>query len=211
MVASADGQSLKRQEIQRVIIAGGGTAGWMAAASLSKLIGRELSISLVESDQIPTVGVGEATIPSILTINRLLQIPEPEFLKATQGTFKLGIEFENWRQRGHSYIHSFGDTGRGCWAAGFHHFWKKGQDQGISGEYGDYCAELKAAEQGKFGLLSKHKLNYAYHLDAGLYAAYLRKIAEQHGVRRVEGGYRVDARKTPVTMISRIDGIVNHG
>jgi tryptophan halogenase len=175
------------QDINRIVIAGGGTAGWMAAAALSKLIGRKLDISLVESDQIPTIGVGEATIPTILTINRLLQIPEPDFLKAVQGTFKLGIEFENWKHLGHRYIHSFGDTGRGSWAAGFHHFWLKGMRDGISKPYGDYCAELKAAEQSKFAVLSKHKLNYAYHLDAGLYAGYLRGIAEQHGVRRVEG------------------------
>jgi tryptophan halogenase len=178
---------VQNQQIERIVIAGGGTAGWMAAAAIAKLIGRELDITLVESDQIPTVGVGEATIPTILTINRLLQIPEPDFLKAVQGTFKLGIEFENWRRPGHSYIHSFGDTGRGCWAAGFHHFWLKGRNQGVSSDYGQYCAELKAAEQGKFALLSQHKLNYAYHLDAGLYAAYLRRIAEQHGARRVEG------------------------
>lgn len=181
------GQRMESQQIQRVVIAGGGTAGWMAAASIARLIGRNLDISLIESDQIPTVGVGEATIPTILTINRLLKIPEPEFLKAVQGTFKLGIEFENWRRQGHRYIHSFGDTGRGCWAAGFHHFWLKGLQQGISRDYGEYCTELKAAEQGKFAVLSKHKLNYAYHLDAGLYAAYLRKIAEAHGVRRIEG------------------------
>jgi tryptophan halogenase len=178
---------MQGKPIKRVVIAGGGTAGWMAAAAIAKLIGRDLDVALVESDDIPTVGVGEATIPSILTINRLLQIPEPEFIREVQGTFKLGIEFENWRRPGHRYIHSFGDTGRGCWAAGFHHFWLKGQRQDISRPYGDYCVELKAAEQGRFAVLSNQRLNYAYHLDAGLYGAYLRGIAEQHGVRRIEG------------------------
>ncbi len=178
---------MQNQQINKIVIAGGGTAGWMAAAAISKLIGRDLDISLVESDQIPTVGVGEATIPSILTINRLLKIPEPEFIKAVQGTFKLGIQFENWRRPGHTYFHSFGDTGKGCWAAGFHHFWLKGLREGLSSEYGAYCPELSAAQQDKFALLSKYKVNYAYHLDAGLYAAYLRKVAEQHGVRRIEG------------------------
>ena len=178
---------MQNKSIERVVIAGGGTAGWMAAAAISKLIGKKLDVCLIESDDIPTVGVGEATIPTILTINRLLQIPEPEFLKAVQGTFKLGIEFENWRRQGHRYIHSFGDTGQGCWAAGFHHFWLKGLAQGISRNYGEYCPELQAAQQSKFAIQSQHKLNYAYHFDAGLYGGYLRKIAEQHGVRRIEG------------------------
>lgn len=175
------------QAIKKVVIAGGGTAGWMAAAALSKLVGQKLDITLVESEAIGTIGVGEATIPSILTINRLLQIPEPEFLRETKATFKLGIAFENWRKLGHRYIHSFGDTGTGCWAAGFHHFWRRGLNEGYSKPYGDYCLELKAAEANRFGLLSQQKVNYAYHLDATLYAAYLRKLAEQAGVRRIEG------------------------
>jgi tryptophan halogenase len=175
------------QAIKKVVIAGGGTAGWMAAAALSKLVGQKLDITLVESEAIGTIGVGEATIPSILTINRLLQIPEPEFLRETKATFKLGIAFENWRKLGHRYIHSFGDTGTGCWAAGFHHFWRRGLDEGYSKPYGDYCLELKAAEANRFGLLSQQKVNYAYHLDATRYAAYLRKLAERAGVIRVEG------------------------
>ena len=87
---------MTQRNVERVVIAGGGTAGWMAAAALSRLVGRKLSITLVESEEIGTVGVGEATIPTILTINRLLQIPEPDFIKLTSGTFKLGIRFENW-------------------------------------------------------------------------------------------------------------------
>lgn len=173
--------------VRKVVIAGGGTAGWMAAASIAKLIGKHLDVTLIESDAIGTIGVGEATIPTILTINRLLQIPEPEFLREVQGTFKLGIQFENWRKPGHRYIHSFGETGQGCWAAGFHHFWLKGLNQGVSRAYGDYCTELQAAEQNRFAVLSDQKLNYAYHLDASRYAAYLRKLAEAHGVKRIEG------------------------
>lgn len=173
--------------VNQVVIAGGGTAGWMAAAAIAKLIGANLKVTLIESDAIPTIGVGEATIPTILTINRLLQIPEPDFLDAVQGTFKLGIQFENWRRLGHRYIHSFGETGQGCWAAGFHHFWLKGLNQGVSRPYGDYCVELQAAEQGRFAVLSNQKLNYAYHLDAGRYAAALRRLAEAHGAVRVEG------------------------
>ncbi len=175
------------QPMRRVVIAGGGAAGWMAAAALSRLIGANLDITLVESDDIATVGVGEATIPTILTINRLLKIPEPEFIKATQGTFKLGIAFENWRRPGHRYIHSFGDTGKSAWAAGFHHFWLRGRELGIARDYGAYCPELQAAEQGRFGILSGRKLNYAYHFDAALFGGYLRQLAEGAGVRRVEG------------------------
>lgn len=174
-------------QINKVVIAGGGTAGWMAAASISKLVGRRLDITLIESETIGTIGVGEATIPSLLTINRLLKISEPEFLRETKATFKLGIAFENWRKLGHRYIHSFGDTGTGCWAAGFHHFWLRGVNEGFAKLYGDYCLELQAAEMSRFGLVSSHKINYAYHLDATQYAAYLRRLAEQAGVRRVEG------------------------
>jgi tryptophan halogenase len=177
----------KDRPINRVVIAGGGTAGWMAAAALSRLVGRQLEVTLVESEEIGTVGVGEATIPTLLTMNRLLQIPEPDFIKATSGTFKLGIRFENWLYEGHDYIHSFGDTGKGCWAGGFQHFWKKGQQQGLAEEYGAYCTELRAAVENKFGILSEHKLNYAYHLDATAYGQYLRRLAEENGTQRIEG------------------------
>ena len=94
------GSEANKGGVRRVVIAGGGTAGWMAAAAIAKLIGKNLQVTLVESDAIPTIGVGEATIPTILTINRLLQMPEPEFLRSVQGTFKLGIQFENWRKLG---------------------------------------------------------------------------------------------------------------
>ena len=175
------------KSIQRVVIAGGGTAGWMAAAALSRLVGRPLSVTLVESEEIGIVGVGEATIPTLLTINRLLQIPEPDFIKSTQGTFKLGIRFENWLHEGHQYLHSFGDTGKGCWAGGFQHFWLRGKREGVAAEYGEYCAELKAAEANRFGITSDQRLNYAYHLDATAYGQYLRGLAESSGTLRIEG------------------------
>ena len=173
--------------IRKIIIAGGGTAGWMAAASLSKLIGRNLDISLIESDQIPTVGVGEATIPSILILHKLLEIDEKEFLADVHGTFKLGIAFENWRDVNEDYIHSFGYTGKDCWAAGFQHFWLKGKQEGICKDFGEYCPELVAAKDNKFAIMSNLALNYAYHIDAGRYAGFLRRMAEAHGVKRVEG------------------------
>ena len=173
--------------IKKVVIAGGGTAGWMAAASISKLIGKNLDITLIESDQIPTVGVGEATIPSLLILHQLLKIKEEEFVAAVHGTFKLGISFENWRNVNEDYIHSFGYTGKDCWAAGFQHFWLKGRQEGISKEFGQYCPELVAAKQGKFAVLPNLAINYAYHIDAGRYATFLRKIAEDNGVTRTEG------------------------
>ncbi len=174
-------------KITKVVIAGGGTAGWMAAASLSKLIGKNLEVSLIESDEIPTVGVGEATIPSMLILHRLLEIDEKEFVAAVHGTFKLGIAFENWRDVDEDYIHSFGYTGKDSWAAGFQHFWLKGRKEGVSKEFGRYCPELIAARENRFAVLPNLTLNYAYHLDAGRYAVFLRKIAEAHGAKRVEG------------------------
>jgi tryptophan halogenase len=173
--------------IKKVVIVGGGTAGWMAAASLSKLIGKNLEVSLIESDQIPTVGVGEATIPTMLILHQLLGIKEQDFVAAVHGTFKLGIAFENWRNVNEDYIHSFGYTGKDCWAAGFQHFWLKGQQEGLSKDYGQYCPELVAAKDSRFAISATQSLNYAYHIDAGRYAGFLRKIAEEHGANRVEG------------------------
>ncbi|WP_111642173.1 tryptophan halogenase family protein [Marinimicrobium alkaliphilum] len=175
------------QGIKNIVIAGGGTAGWMAAASLAKLLGKHLNITLIESDAIGTVGVGEATIPTLLTLHRLLDINEQEFVAAVQGTFKLGIQFENWRGIGKDYIHSFGFTGKDCWAASFQHFWLKGAERGIVSDYGDYCTEHLAAREEKFAVLPSNGLNYAYHMDAGLYAQFLRKMAEKHGATRIEG------------------------
>lgn len=174
-------------EVKKVVIAGGGTAGWMAAAALSKVLGKNLEISLVESDDIGTVGVGEATIPTLLFFNQLLGINEKDFLLATNGTFKLGIKFENWLAPGSDYIHAFGTTGKDYWAAGFHNFWLKGVGTGIKQGFGDYCLERKAAEAGKFAHLPNKGLSYAYHLDATSYGQFLRQFSEALGVIRVEG------------------------
>lgn len=178
---------MEHRKIHKVVIAGGGTAGWMAAASLSKLLGKTLDITLVESDVIGTVGVGEATIPTLLTLHDLLKIKEQDFVSAVQGTFKLGISFENWRDVGKDYIHSFGFTGQDCWAAGFQHFWLKGKKLGISKDFGEYCNEWLAAKHNRFAVLPNQNLNYAYHIDASLYAQFLRKIADEYGVVRQEG------------------------
>lgn len=178
---------MKSQRIHRVVVAGGGTAGWMAAASLARLLGDTIDVQLVESDVIGTVGVGEATIPTLLTLHELLKVKEQDFLAAVQGTFKLGISFEGWRDLGRDYIHSFGWTGKDSWAAGFQHFWMKGKKLGISKEFGEYCKEWAAAKQNRFAVLPNLALNYAYHMDASLYAKFLRTMAEGHGVKRHEG------------------------
>ena len=181
---------MQHSKVQKVVIVGGGTAGWMAAASLAKLLGKNLHVTLVESDEIGTVGVGEATIPTLLTLHELLKIKEQDFVAAVQGTFKLGISFENWRNVGEDYIHSFGYTGKDCWAAGFQHFWLKGKQLGLSEEFGDYCTELVAAKDQRFAVLPNNGLNYAYHFDASLYAKFLRGIAEDNGAIRQEGKVR---------------------
>jgi tryptophan halogenase len=173
--------------VRRVVIAGGGTAGWMAAAAISRILGKTLDITLVESEEIGTVGVGEATIPTLLSFHRMLDIGEQEFMAAVQGTIKLGISFENWLDIGHRYIHSFGFSGRDQRTAGFQHFWLRGRREGIATGYEDYCFELKAALADRFAHLPRGGINYAYHMDASLYARYLRQMSERHGARRVEG------------------------
>ncbi|QGX41543.1 tryptophan halogenase family protein [Permianibacter aggregans] len=173
--------------IKKIVIAGGGTAGWMAAAALVKLLGKTLSVTLIESDEIGTVGVGEATIPSLVFFHQLLGINEQAFMSATQGTFKLGIQFENWRKLDHRYIHAFGVTGKDCWAAGFQHFWLKGLEKGFSADFGDYCLERRAAEAHRFAHLPKNGLNYAFHMDATQYAQFLKQLSLPLGVERIEG------------------------
>jgi tryptophan halogenase len=175
------------KEIRRVVIAGGGTAGWMAAAALSQQFHGLLDMVLVESEEIGTVGVGESTIPPIRTFHKLLGIGEQEFMRATAATFKLGILFENWGRIGERYIHPFGEAGRSTWSCSFHHFWLHGQARGIKAELGEYCLEHEAAKAGKFITGPNAQINYAYHLDASVYAKFLRKYSEKFGVRRVEG------------------------
>ncbi len=177
---------MNNQKITKVVIAGGGTAGWMAAASLSKLLGKSFDITLVESDQIGTVGVGEAAIPTLTAFHRLLGINEQAFMKATHATFKLGINFEKWEKGDDEYMHGFGRVGKECWAGEFQHFWLHGKQNNIEFDFDHYSPEIQAAKAEKFSL-SKGGLNYSYHLDATLYAKFLRTFAEAHGVKRIEG------------------------
>ena len=172
----------------KVVIAGGGTAGWLSAFSLATRLGNLLDITLVESDQIGTVGVGEATIPTMRSFHQLMGINEQEFMSATQATFKLGIQFENWGCKDENYLHSFGEIGQRAWMAEFHAFWMAAKESGYSAGLDDFCLELKAAREGKFALAAgKKPLNYAFHLDATAYAAWLRKKSEAAGVKRIEG------------------------
>ncbi len=181
------------EAVRSVLIAGGGTAGWMTAAALARVFGPRLSITLVESSEIGIIGVGEATIPAIAQFNRMLRIDEDEFLKHTHGTFKLGIEFVDWYQKGHAYMHAFGPVGRDLAYIPFHQYWMRDQAQGSGGSLWDYSLIYQAAKQARFARLERIPdtplagLTWAFHFDASLYAAYLSRLAQSSGVRRIEG------------------------
>ena len=177
---------MQQSHTPHIVIAGGGTAGWMAAAALTRVLGKQVKVTLVESSQIGTVGVGEATIPTLVFFHKLLKVSEQEFMAATHATFKLGINFEHWKNTDHSYLHAFGVTGKDCWAAGFQHFWLRGLAEGLSTDFGDYCLERQAAEAGRFAHLPNNGLNYAYHIDAARYAQFLRELAEREGLTRID-------------------------
>ena len=168
--------------IRPIVIVGGGTAGWMAAAAFTSLLDqRELEIVLVESDEIGTVGVGEATIPQIHNLIIGLGLDQTEFLRATNGTFKLGIEFAGWNGEGSNYIHSFGYTGRGVGLIPFRQLWLRGRALGVAGDFGDYSFNIAAAKLGRMatnaGSGTVPDLAYAYHFDASMFAKMLRGYA----------------------------------
>ena len=201
------GQAGSSRAVRQIVIVGGGTAGWMAAAALARLIEPGgISVCLIESDEIGTVGVGEATIPTLRTFNAMLGIDEDDFMRATGATFKLGIEFRNWDRIGAQYIHPFGASGADRNGVNYHQFWLRAKLSGASqediGTFEDHNLSAVAARLGRFtrpagpagSVLSS--LRYAFHFDAGLYAQYLRRYAEARGVVRVEG---------------RIDDVTLHG
>jgi len=178
--------------IRSVVIVGGGTAGWMTAAALANAIREACSITLIESEEIGTVGVGEATIPPIRAFNESLGIDENDFVRSTQGSFKLGIQFVNWGSEGRRYFHPFGDIGRDFDPVPVHHFWLEERAAGRAPDLADLSMAWAAARRGRFARPSNRgelasRFNYAYHFDAGLYARFLRRYAEARGVTRVEG------------------------
>jgi tryptophan 7-halogenase len=183
--------------IRSIAIVGGGTAGWMVAASLAKLLkNAQCRIRLIESADIGTVGVGEATIPPIMDFIRFLGIDEDDLLRKTQATFKLGIEFKDWTRPGHSYIHPFGPTGLPQERVEFSAYWLKHLESGSARPLEEYSLQAVAARQGKFMRPMNvprsplQTITYALHLDASLFAAYLRGYAEARGVTRTEGKVR---------------------
>jgi tryptophan halogenase len=180
--------------IRNIVIVGGGTAGWMTAAALAKVLGPDYArITLVESDAIGTVGVGEATIPQIGIYNRMLGIDENDYVRRTRGSFKLGIEFVNWRGLNHRYFHPFGSYGINMEGVSFHAFWNRLQHAGEAADVADYSLMATAAKRNKFmrpfdaGRSPLSDIAYAFHFDAGLYALFLRDLAEKRGVMRREG------------------------
>ncbi len=180
--------------IKNIVIVGGGTAGWMAAAALAKILRNKVAIRLVESDEISSVGVGESTIPMIRLFNNVLGINEDEFMRETKATFKLGIEFEDWGRVGERYMHGFGKFGQDLWTVDFFQYWLKAHQAGMAPDLERYSINRMAAHAGKFIRPSPEMANspladivHAFHLDAGLYARYLRSHAEKHGVVRTEG------------------------
>jgi len=185
---------MQNAPIKDIVIVGGGTAGWMTAAALATILEGRYNIRLVESDEIGIVGVGEATIPMIQRFNRVLGIDEAEFMRATQGSFKLGVEFVNWGRKGERYTHGFGRLGQDLATVPFEQYWHKMRALGKAAPLEEYSIVRMAAKAGKF-MPARHDvpnspladITYAYHFDASLYARYLRKLSESRGVTRIEG------------------------
>lgn len=189
-----DVQPSPEGRLRSIVIAGGGTAGWMTAAALSRfLTDGKTKITVIESDAIGTVGVGESTIPQIRIFNRMLALDEDEFIKKTQATFKLAIEFVDWKQKGHLYYHPFGPYGIDMDGVSFHAFWLRLKAMGEAADLGDYSLQSLAARDAKFmrpinaGNSPLSNIAYAFHFDAFLYARFLRGFAEARGVVRREG------------------------
>jgi tryptophan halogenase len=182
------------QRLRKIVIVGGGTAGWMTAAALGRFLKNGYTeVVLIESEEIGTVGVGESTIPQINIFNRMLGLDENEFVRRTKATFKLAIDFVDWKQIGHQYYHPFGPYGRDMEGVSFHAYWLRLKAMGEAADLSDYSLQALASAQGKFMRANGQSnsplgsIAHAYHIDAGLYARFLRGYAEERGVRRQEG------------------------
>ena len=182
------------RQLKKILIAGGGSAGWMSAALLGKLFQGLYEIVLVESEAIGTIGVGEATIPAIKKYNELLGLDEDDFLKRTQGSFKLGLEFIDWLRLGSRYIHGFGVIGQDLGWLRCHHYWLKMRAQGRAADFSRYSINTAAVDENKFMRAKEDRpespighIAHAFHFDAGLYARYLSDYAQKRGVKRREG------------------------
>lgn len=180
--------------MQKLLIVGGGSAGWMTAALFGKLLGGRFDIELIESEAIGTVGVGEATIPAIKTYNELIALDENDFVRMTQGTFKLGIQFVDWWRKGTAYIHGFGVIGRDLGWLRCHQYWLDAHRRGAARDFADYSINSAAALANRFMRARPDmpdsplgQIAHAFHFDASLYARYLSTLARSHGVKRTEG------------------------
>jgi len=184
---------MNNDPIKKVVIVGGGTSGWLAAAVLSRTMGHAIDIELVESEEIATVGVGEATIPQIRLMLGVLGLNENDFLRNTNGTIKLGIQFNDWGRLGDSYMHAFGEVGRSLGMLPFYPYWLKSRAADGDSDLWDYSLNYQAAIANRYSPLSKlgdtgmAGTVHAYHFDAALVASYLRQYAEKLGVKRTEG------------------------
>jgi tryptophan halogenase len=207
---------MSQRLVKEVVILGGGTAGWMTAAALSRVLNGKVQVTVVESDEIRSVGVGEATVPGIIRYNDMLELNEDQFLRETSGTIKLGIEFVDWNFIGDRYMHGFGRYRQDIKLTSFEQVWQRLNLVGRATKLADYSITQTAAYAGRF---MRPRLEvpdspladiaYAFHFDASLYARYLRKYAEQRGVRRVEGrviDVSVDGASGDITSLKLADG-----
>lgn len=183
---------MQQNSIQSLVIVGGGTAGWMTAASLQQHFKNRVNITLIESSEIGTIGVGEATIPTIRRFYYDLGMNDLDVMRATNATCKLGIQFNDWHQPGSSFIHPFGLFGQDVKGIGFHHFWLKLKQQNAASALGDYSLGVTLAQNNKFNIPARNPastlsmFDWALHFDASLFAAHMRSFAVEHGVTRID-------------------------